>query len=146
MLQSALISRRERGSLRGKVKLLSFGGSVELRALAVLHRKFVVKVDGLDLLGNHLDLVMVTPFTANREPFLDLHAIAALLLFLKRTLEHQVVPATAHQHHLLLLIVAIYHLICRKHGLVLRQSTTTIYSLLGSIIPVISLANWWLLS
>ena len=93
MLQSALVPCRQRSSLVGEVHLFRLVGSgVKFRALVVLNGKLVIEVDCLDLLGDHLDLILVTPFTANWEPFLDLDAMVRLL-FLKRTLKHQVVPA-----------------------------------------------------
>ena len=144
LLECALILCGERGglSLLSKVYLRRLRSwlRVELRALAILNWKLVIKVNRLDLLGDHLDLILVSTFTADRKPFLDLHAIARAL-FLKRALEHQAIPRPMHHH--LLLIVAIDHLISREHGLILKLST--ILSLLG-IITVISLANWWLLS
>ena len=144
LLECALVLCGERGSLSllGKVYLRRLRSClrVELRALAVLNWKLVVKVNRLDLLGDHLDLVLVSTFTADRKPLLDLHAIARAL-FLKRALKHQAVPRPVHHH--LLLVVAIDHLICREHGLILKLST--ILSLLG-IVTVVSLANWWLLS
>ena len=106
-----------------------------------MDRKLVIKVNRFDLLGDHLDLILVSTFTADRKPFLDLHAIARTL-FLKRALKHQTIPRAIQVLHLLL-IVAVDHFICREHGLILKLST--ILSLLG-IITVISLANWWLLS
>ena len=101
-----------------------------------MYGELVIKVNRFDLLSDHLDLILVSSFTANRKPLLDLDAIARAL-FLKL---HQ---AICPMHHHLLLIVAIDHLICREHILILELPT--ILRLLG-IITVISLANWWLLS
>ena len=142
ILKSALISCCEWGALRGKVYLFCPGSRcVEIKGHRVLNRKLVIKVDCLYLLGNHLDLILVATFTTNRKPFLNLNSITRLL-FLKRTLKHQIrIPR--HLHHLLL-IVTINHLICRKHVLILKLSTFC--CLHGSIITVISLANWWHLS
>ena len=145
LLECALVLCGERGSLGllGKVYLRRLRSClrVEFRALAVLNWKLVIKVNRLDLLSDHLDLILVSTFTADWKPFLDLDSIARAL-FLKRALKHQTIPRAIQVLHLLL-IVAVDHLIRREHGLILKLST--ILSLLG-IITVISLANWWLLS
>ena len=45
---------------------------------------FHIEVNGLDLLSDHLDLLIVPSFAANWEPLLQLHELVVRHFFLKR--------------------------------------------------------------